>query len=173
MFRASWLVLKRLLAIAACVAVSGCDSGTTPEPPTKQHRLTLPSGFVEDSITGPWTQPVGITFAANGRMFVWEKAGKLWEVTGSGKASTPLLDISEEVGNWRDFGMLGLALHPNFLTNGYIYVLYVVDYHHLANFGTAAYSPTTNTYFRDTIGRVARYTARSSDNFTSVDYSSR
>jgi len=106
-------------------------------------------------------------------MFVWEKAGRLWEVTGSARAATPLLDISDEVGDWRDFGMLGVALDPNFLTNGYIYLLYVVDYYYLTNFGTATYDPTHNEYFHDTIGRIVRYTARSSDNFTSVDYSSR
>jgi glucose/arabinose dehydrogenase/PKD repeat protein len=165
-------VLSCLAIALGSFALSGCDSAS-PEPPAKTRRLPLPAGFVEDSITGPWTQPVGITFATDGRMFVWEKAGKLWEVTGNAKAAAPLLDISEEVGNWRDFGMLGLALDPNFLTNGYIYALYVVDYHHLANFGRAAYDPAANTYFHDTIGRLVRYTARSSDNFTSVDYASR
>jgi glucose/arabinose dehydrogenase/PKD repeat protein len=173
MFGSGSLRVLSWLAIAlGWLVLSGCDSAS-PEAPAKTRRLPLPTGFVEDSITGPWTQPVGITFAANGRMFVWEKAGKLWEVTGNAKNATPLLDISEEVGNWRDFGMLGLALDPNFLTNGYIYALYVVDYHHLANFGTAAYNSATDTYFHDTIGRLVRYTARSSDNFTSVDYTSR
>ncbi len=44
---------------------------------------------------------------------------------------TPLIDLSEEVGDWRDYGLLGFALDPNFYVNGYIYLLYVVDYHHL------------------------------------------
>src|SRR5688572_13244404 len=91
MLRSGSLWVSKWLPIAVwSLALLGCDSAS-PEPPAKTRRLPLPAGFVEDSITGPWSQPVGITFAANGRMFVWEKAGKLWEVTGNAKAATPLL----------------------------------------------------------------------------------
>jgi PKD repeat protein len=68
-----------------------------------------------------------------------------------------LLDISEEVGAWHDHGLLGFALHPQFDTNGYIYLLYLVDRHYLTNFGTAAYNPATNDYYSATIGRFTRY----------------
>jgi glucose/arabinose dehydrogenase len=69
-------------------------------------------------------------------MFVWEKAGRVWIMENGVKNPTPLIDISEEVGDWRDFGLLGFALDPGFLSNGHIYLLYVVDRHHLLNFGT-------------------------------------
>jgi len=155
--------------------ISGCDDDETapPEPAPKKAGLPLPAGFNDELVVADWDQPVGITFAENGRMFVWEKAGRLWEVVNGVRAGTPLLDISEEVGNYGDHGMLGVALHPNFLSNGFVYVLYVVDYHHLKFFGTGSYNPNTNQYFTDTIVRLTRYTARSSDNFTSVNYSSR
>jgi len=39
--------------------------------------------------------------------------------------ATPFLDISAYVNGFDDRGMLGLALHPNFLSNGYVYVTYV------------------------------------------------
>ena len=94
-------------------------------------------------------------------------------VENGAKLPNPLLDISDEVGNWRDFGMLGLALDPNFLSNGYIYLLYLVDRHHLMNFGTPAYNSSTDEYYNATIGRITRYTAEVSTNFTTVDYSSR
>jgi hypothetical protein len=106
-------------------------------------------------------------------MFVWEKSGRVWNVENGVKAAQPLIDLSEEVGNWRDFGMLGFALDPVLLLNGYIYCLYVVDYHHLKYFGTQQYSSSTNEYFHDTIGRLTRYTAKASDGFHSVDYASR
>src|SRR5262245_25348410 len=115
-------------------ALAGCDDSPPPEPALKRTKLPLPAGFDDETIDAPWEQPVGITFAENGRMFVWEKAGRLWEVVNGVRASTPLLDISEEVGNYGDHGMLGVALHPNFLSNGLIYVQYVVDYHHLKFF---------------------------------------
>lgn len=73
------------------------------------------------------------------------------------KPNAPLLDISEEVGDWRDHGLLGFALDPNFEANGFIYLLYVVDRHYLTKFGTPAYRSTSNEYYQATIGRLTRY----------------
>lgn len=124
---------------------------------------TLPTGFSATNIASGWTQPVGAVFTPNGqRLFVWEKGGRVYVCNrnGSGgydKQATPVINISEEVGDWRDHGLLGFALDPNFSSNGYIYLLYVVDRHHLMNFGTASYNAATNTYFNATISRVTRY----------------
>ena len=139
------------------------------------HTLSYgqPTGFIDQQYLGGWNQAVGMTFDNNGRMYVWEKGGRVYIVENGIKNPTPLIDISEEVGNWRDFGLLGFALDPNFLSNGHIYLLYLVDRHHLLNFGTASYDPNQNEYFNATIGRIARYTAEASTNFTTVDYSSR
>ena len=134
---------------------------------------TLPAGFVEEQVGGTWNEAVGLTFDANGRMYVWERAGRVWIVENGVKSSTPFLDIHDEVGGWRDFGLLGFCLHPNFLNNGYIYLSYVVDRHHLLHFGTPNYNSESDLYFSATIGRITRYTARASDGFRSVDPSSR
>ena len=75
----------------------------------------------------------------------------------SDKQTTPVLDISEEVGDWRDHGLLGFTLDPDYDVNNLIYLLYVVDRHYLLNFGTPQYSSTTNEYFAATIGRITRY----------------
>ncbi|MBI4583048.1 MAG: PQQ-dependent sugar dehydrogenase [Planctomycetes bacterium] len=135
--------------------------------------LAFPPGFVESPIGGTWNEAVGITFASDGRMLVWERGGKVWIVENGARDPAPLVDLSEEVGGWRDFGLLGFALHPNFLSNGYIYLLYVVDRHHLLYYGTGSYNPAANEYFNATIGRLTRYTARPADNFHSVDPASR
>ena len=144
---------------------------------TPLRAFTLPPGFSEQIIGSGWVEPVGVAFdphpdAAN-RVYVWERAGRVWIVENGVKLATPLIDISDEVGAWRDFGMLGLALHPHFHENGYIYLSYVVDRHHLLHAGTAAYNPAANEYFAATIGRIVRYTARASDGFRSVDPASR
>ena len=139
---------------------------------------TLPTGFVEQEVGSGWSEAVGLAFGKNAdgtrdRVYVWERTGRVWIVENGVKLSTPLLDISEEVGGWRDYGMLGFALDPNFQTNGHFYVLYVVDRHHLMKFGTAQYSATTNEYFAATIGRLTRYTARRADDFRTADPASR
>ncbi|NNE29516.1 MAG: HYR domain-containing protein [Saprospiraceae bacterium] len=132
-----------------------------------------PTGFSDQLFVGSWNQAVGMTFDQGGRMFVWEKGGKVWVVENGVKLPNPLIDISEEVGNWRDFGLVGFALDPNFLSNGRIYLQYTVDRHHLIYFGTPQYDSNANDYFDATIGRVTRYTAEASTNFTTVDYNSR
>ena len=134
---------------------------------------TLPTGFVETDIAGYFPEIAGISFEANGTMYAWERPGRVWIFENDVRRTTPLIDISEEVGAWEDYGLLGFALHPNFRQNGYIYLLYIVDHYYLANYGTPNYSPSANEYNRATIGRVTRYTARASDNFHSVDPASR
>jgi glucose/arabinose dehydrogenase len=134
---------------------------------------TVPPGFTESVLSGPWPDAVGITFENNGRMYVWERTGKVWFKDPGDPSPSLLLDISEEVGAWEDHGMLGFALDPNFRVNGYIYVLYVVDRYYLLHFGDPNYNPTANEYNAATIGRLTRYTCRSADGFRSVDLASR
>ncbi len=133
----------------------------------------LPTRFLPQPLNATWDQAVGVCFAPDGRMFVWEKGGRIWNVENGVKAAQPLLDIREEVGDWRDYGLLGFAIDPDFYSNGYIYALYVVDYHHLAHFGTPQYDPQADEYFRDTIARLTRYTCNAGDGYRSVDYGSR
>jgi glucose/arabinose dehydrogenase len=122
------------------------------------HAQTPPEGFSSVTVSSGWDEAVGLTFTKSGnQLFVWERTGKVWVVENGQKSL--LLDIGEEVGTWRDFGLLGFALHPQFETNGYFYVLYTVDRHHLLNYGTSSYSPVANDFFEATIGRLTRYTA--------------
>ena len=137
--------LAALLLIAGMTAIAGAAS--------------LPVGFSETQIGGSWSEAVGMEFTVDGRLFVWERGGRVWIVENGVKQSTPFIDIAEEVGGWRDFGLLGFALHPDFNNNGLFYLYYVVDRHHLMNFGTPAYSATTNEYFAATQGRITRYQA--------------
>jgi len=134
---------------------------------------TLPPGFTKTFIAGAWTRPVGLTFDANGRMYVWERAGKVWIVENGARDATPLVDISDEVAHFGDHGLLGFALHPNFLQNGWIYLFYAVDPYYLANAGTPGYDPNQDGVNEPTLARITRYTARSSDGFHSVDPASR
>uniref|UniRef100_A0A7N1A9V7 Glucose/Sorbosone dehydrogenase domain-containing protein n=1 Tax=Kalanchoe fedtschenkoi TaxID=63787 RepID=A0A7N1A9V7_KALFE len=70
------------------------------------------------------------------RAFFSDQPGKIWLVTipelGSGGAfeldeSTPFLDLTDEVHFDTEFGMMGLALHPDFVTNGRIFASFNCD----------------------------------------------
>ena len=129
----------------------------------------LPDDFYDQLVVGGFDFPTGIVFDDNGQGYVWEKKGVVHVIDTSGqKLPTPLLDISEEVSNWKDHGLLGVCLAPDFLNTGHFYLLYVVDLHHYFNYGTTEYHPDTTTTFEATFGRVARYTADPASNFRSV-----
>ena len=109
---------------------------------------TVPTGFNNSLVMGGWSEPVGFTFDANGRWYVWERGGRVWIVENGVKLNPPLIDLSAEVGGWRDHGLLGFTLDPNFLSNGRIYLMYAVDRHHLMNFGTQNYNANTTSIMR-------------------------
>ncbi|SDY66416.1 Glucose/arabinose dehydrogenase, beta-propeller fold [Micromonospora pattaloongensis] len=89
---------------------------------------TVPSGFQEQIVFRGLTQPTNIEFAPDGRVFVAEKAGRI-KVFDTLADSTPTLfaDLSANVHNQWDRGLLGLALAPNFPLDPWVYVLYTYD----------------------------------------------
>ncbi len=69
--------------------------------------------------------PVGVYNAGDGRLFVIEQAGVIRIVQSNGVVlGTPFLDISARVLSGGEQGLLGLAFHPNYATNGFFYVNY-------------------------------------------------
>jgi glucose/arabinose dehydrogenase len=122
----------------------------------------LPVGFAISQLQTGYDQPTGSALSADGlQLYVWEKRGLIWVSKWNGttyiRQPSPVLDIQDEVGNWRDFGLLSVCLDPNFQTNGLLYLLYTVDRHHLLYYGTPSYSPTLNEFNNATISRVTRY----------------
>lgn len=129
-------------------------------------RAAVPANFVEEPVGTSWSEVTGITFAADGTMFAWERAGRVWMLHDDEWFN--VLDIRQEVGGWRDYGLLGFAIDRDFLTNGRVYLMYVVDRHHLLNFGTPSYNPNSNAYYNATIGRITRYTLDVDNDFHTV-----
>ncbi|WP_337044006.1 PQQ-dependent sugar dehydrogenase [Emticicia sp. 17c] len=138
-----------------------------------QDSLAQPTGFIDEKISDGWTIPVGLTFDKQGRMYVWEKSGKIFMVENGVKVTKPIIDISAEVLDFNDHGLNGVVLDPDFLNNGYIYLMYTVKRHYALYFGTPAYDSTNADGFKTTIGRITRYTLNKADNFKTVNYSSR
>jgi glucose/arabinose dehydrogenase len=138
-----------------------------------RQSFTQPTGFVDERISDNWNIPIGLTFDKQGRMYVWEKAGKIFMVENGVKNPIPVIDISKEVLDHNDHGLNGVALDPDFLNNGYIYLLYSVKRHYVLHFGTSAYDSTNADGFKTTIGRLTRYTLNKANGFRTVNESSR
>lgn len=138
----------------------------------------LPAGFIDAKSQSGYSSPMGVIFSKNGqKMFVWEKKGTLWVSNWNGatyvKQATVVLNLSEEVADWRDMGFQSVALDPNFDTNGLIYTFYQVDRHHLLNFGTPQYNAATNEYFKASISRLTRYKLNINSGIMTADNASR
>ena len=63
------------------------------------------------------------------RLFILDQAGKVWIIPAGGTMlSTPFLDLTGKMvalnPNYDERGLLSLAFHPNFQTNGKFYVFY-------------------------------------------------
>lgn len=63
------------------------------------------------------------------RLFITEQTGavKVFNNTKNSSASTAFLDITNRVLYSGEQGLLGLAFHPNYTQNGYLYLNYVAD----------------------------------------------
>ena len=119
---------------------------------------SLPEGFFLEEITDQILYPVGMAHTGTEESYIWTQDGKVWLMRSGQVMTTPVLDISDEVGFWSDHGLLGLALHPDFASNGWMYLMYVVDRYHLYHSADANYDPTRNEYNQATIARITRYT---------------
>lgn len=120
----------------------------------------LPEDFYDIPLITGLDFPTGLTFDGQGRMYIWEKRGVVHVADTAGNLyPSPLIDLSEEVSNWMDHGLMGFALDKDFLVNGYFYLLYALDLHHYRHYGTPAYHPDSTITWQPTIGRLTRYRA--------------
>ncbi len=98
---------------------------------------TLPAGYRIEPVARGLDNPQALAFAPDGRIFVGERLSGQVRVIKNGKLlAAPLLTLGVAQGS--EEGLLGLATHPHFASNGYLYAYYTQS------------SPKTN--------RVVRYT---------------
>lgn len=83
----------------------------------------LPPGFIEERIA-EGLDPTTMAMAPDGRIFIAEKDGKIRIIENGHLLEDPFLSI--EVDNFNERGLGGLAFHPNFEQNNWIYVTYTV-----------------------------------------------
>ncbi|MEX2179463.1 MAG: PQQ-dependent sugar dehydrogenase [Gemmatimonadaceae bacterium] len=92
-----------------------CGRSTPPEP--------LPDGLSVVPVVTGLTSPVFLTApAGDSRLFIVEQPGRIRVVKNGTLLATPFLDIVARVGSGGERGLLGLAFHPQFATNGFFYV---------------------------------------------------
>jgi glucose/arabinose dehydrogenase len=124
------LQLRRVSSIALALSLLGFVAGATATTQASQVALApvTPTGFQEQTVVSGLNLPMNIEFAPDGRLFVAEKSGII-KVFDSIADTTPTIfaDLSRNVHDTFDRGLLGLALHPQFPTQPWVYVSYTYD----------------------------------------------
>ena len=74
-----------------------------------------------------FTNAVGLTFVPGTNLLcVWEREGRVWSFVNSSNVAQKklVLDLSNQCQGWDDSGLLGLAFHPGFATNRFVFLYY-------------------------------------------------
>jgi glucose/arabinose dehydrogenase len=109
-------MIKKSFILIALLSLS-CSEKTLPQ-------FKLQQAFPNLS----FTNPVDLQNPGDGtdRIFVVEQAGRIYVFENHSNVTTKklFLDIADSVSSGGEMGLLGLAFHPNYKTNGYFYVNY-------------------------------------------------
>jgi glucose/arabinose dehydrogenase len=99
-----------VLALAAC--------GDSTSPP-------LPESLSLQPVAQGLSSPLALTApAGDSRLFIVEQPGRIRIVKNGALLAAAYLDISAKLTSGGERGLLGLAFHPDFASNGYFYVNY-------------------------------------------------
>ncbi len=106
------------LALAISIAAIACNSSSEIlDPPDAQ--ITLRAQEIVSGLSSPvyLTAPGG-----DARLFVVEQPGRIRIVHNGQLLVTPFLDITSRVASGGERGLLSVAFHPQYRTNGFFYV---------------------------------------------------
>jgi glucose/arabinose dehydrogenase len=113
-----------VVLLLAAVSFAGAPVAAVPTPGTLVQLVPfIPSGL---------SSPIGLTHAGDGsgRLFIVEQTGQIRIRDGNQLLATPFLNLSSltsachPTDGCGERGLLGLAFHPGYETNGFFYVFY-------------------------------------------------
>src|SRR5687767_5274097 len=110
----------RITALAVLVSIAACSSSTEP-PPVIETELALRLEQVASGLNNPVyaTSPSG-----DSRLFIVEQPGRIRIIENGQLLTTPFLDITSRVLSGGERGLLSVAFHPQYRTNGFFYVYF-------------------------------------------------
>jgi glucose/arabinose dehydrogenase len=104
------------------VSLPGCSG------PAEGMNVAMPvsdSAIAIEVVADGLSNPVDVTApAGDSRLFIVEQEGRIRIVENGALREAPFLDITDRVRSGGERGLLGLAFHPRFASNGHFYVNY-------------------------------------------------
>ena len=114
------------LVLAASFAVVGPPAAVVPVPAALAAGTFADPHFREYTIWSGLDKPTAVRFASDGRAFVSQKGGLIKAYDSvSDTTPTTVADLSGDVMNYWDRGLLNMVLDPAFPTKPYLYVFSV------------------------------------------------
>ncbi len=114
--------------------------------------ITLPTNFV-DELVATVGSPTALAFTPDGRLLITTQQGLVRVVSGGVLLGTPALDLGTAGENVlcsnSERGLLGIAVDPQFASNGFVYLYYTFK-------KVSPLCPTSSA--TDPVNRVARFT---------------
>jgi glucose/arabinose dehydrogenase/regulation of enolase protein 1 (concanavalin A-like superfamily) len=86
---------------------------------------TFPQNFSQVEVASGISAPTVMAFAPDGRIFVAQQNGTLHVIKNGVKLPTPAIQLT--VNSSGERGLIGIALHPSFSSNGFIYLYYTLS----------------------------------------------
>ena len=119
--------ILRPLLVAVCVFAILFLSAR--QSPARAETVLNPANLSFTEVDRGLTQPVFMTHAGDGsgRLFVVQRAGQIRILKNGSLLSTPFLDIDPLVNSsGSEQGLLALAFHPNYASNGLFYTVHTI-----------------------------------------------
>ncbi len=91
------------------------------------NQVVLSPGFTIDVVATGLVLPTNFVFLGDGRILISEQAGRVRIYKDGALLPTPFIDIRDRVNGFGDRGLIGMAVDPNFATNGYVYLHYTYE----------------------------------------------
>ena len=116
--------LGNLLLLGTLLSFSVCRAAGPDEDAPQAVKVKLQ--LVTDKILSP----VGLAVPGDGsnRQFIVQKEGKVWVIQNGQLLPTPFIDVSNKLVKinpaYDERGLLGMAFHPQFKSNGKFYLYY-------------------------------------------------
>jgi glucose/arabinose dehydrogenase len=122
-FAAAVAVLAALAAVAPTTSARVTE--TSDRPATIAPTALAGGQLTAVRVVGGFSSPLGVTNAGDGsgRLFVVQQNGRVRMVSG-GRITGTFLDLSSRTAPGGERGLLGIAFHPDFASNRFVYAYY-------------------------------------------------
>lgn len=110
--------MNKIILLIFPLFILSCQAQKNPSDVTLQDEV---KNYTFENIGGEIANPWGMTWLPDGSMLVTEKSGILYHIKNNQK--TEVKNVPE-VYNRGQGGLLDIAVHPNYATNGWIYITF-------------------------------------------------